>query len=52
MEENVLNQVKFIKNENDINLFLFSIYYLVTPEKVNISGRILNFSTNNYQFDY
>lgn len=23
MEENVLNQVKFIKNENDINLFLF-----------------------------
>ena len=26
--------------------------YLVDPEKVNISERILNFSTNNYQFDY
>ena len=26
--------------------------YLVSPEKVNIRGRILNFFTNNYQFDY
>ena len=26
--------------------------YIVDPEKVNISERILNFSTNNYQFDY
>ena len=26
--------------------------YVVSPEKVNISVRILNFSTNNYQFEY
>ena len=29
-----------------------SCNYIVSPEKVNIRGRILNFFTNNYQFDY
>ena len=28
------------------------IAYVVSPEKVNISEGILNFFTNNYQFDY
>lgn len=38
--------------KNISNLTEVQKAYLVSPEKVNIRGRILNFFTNNYQFDY